>query len=223
MLENEEKKSADILISGYLKDELTPDEIKELISWIKLDQSNKKYFDECCEVWITAKASLKIPGYRAQEGFWRFKHSILPDKGQRTEPNGRSLVKTLLKYAAIFIIAFSSGSILFFYLGKNRSINPERSFSELVVPLGSQVRYSFPDGTEVSLNAGSKLKFDNYFGVSERIVQLEGEGYFKVKEDTVMPFIVRTPFLNVTALGTEFNIKAYADDKTVETLSLIHI
>lgn len=215
--ENENKLSADILIAGYLKGELTPDETKELINWIKLDKANKHYFDECCEIWVTARASLKVPGYHAQEGFWKFKQRIVTDKELSVVPKRTGLFKVMLKYAAIFILAFTSGGILFYYLGKGHSVKPEQSSSELTVPLGSQVRYSFPDGTEVTLNAGSTLKFDNSFGVKTRIVQLEGEGYFKVKEDTIRPFIVETPFLNVTALGTEFNIKAYADDKTVET------
>ncbi len=217
MQENENLQSADILIAGYLKGELTPDETKELINWIKLDKANKQYFDECCEIWITARASLKVPGYHAQEGFWKFKQSILTDKKLPADRERTSLIKIVLRYAAIIILAFSSGGVLFYYLGKGHPVNQEQSFSELTVPLGSQVRYSFPDGSEVTLNAGSTLKFDNSFGIKTRMVQLEGEGYFKVKEDTVRPFIVETPFLNVTALGTEFNIKAYADDKTVET------
>src|SRR4030042_6396115 len=217
MQENDNKQSADILISGYLKGELTSDETRELINWIKLSKANKQYFDECCEVWITAKASLKNPGYRVQEGFWKFKHRIETGKELRIDSNKTSLSKVILRYAAIIIIAFSSSGILFYYLGKNQVISTERSFNELVVPLGSQAQFFLSDGTEITLNAGSTLKYDNLFNISERIVQLEGEGYFKVAEDTSKPFIVKTPFLNVTALGTEFNVKAYAGDKTVET------
>ena len=217
MQENENTQSADILISAYLKGELTPGEIKELLNWIKLSEANKKYFDECCEVWITARASSKEPGYRAQEGFWKFKQRIVPDEELGIDSNRTSLFKIVLRYAAIFIIAFSSSGILFYYLGKQGSVNTERSFSELVVPLGSQVQFFLSDGTEVTLNAGSTLKYDNLFGISDRIVQLEGEGYFKVTEDPDRPFIVKTPLLNVIALGTEFNVKAYADEKTIET------
>jgi ferric-dicitrate binding protein FerR (iron transport regulator) len=77
--------------------------------------------------------------------------------------------------------------------------------------------FTLPDGTEVTLNAGSRLKYDNWFGINERVVQLEGEGYFKVAKDAKKPFIVKTSYLNVRALGTEFNVKAYSDDNTIET------
>ena len=49
------------------------------------------------------------------------------------------------------------------------------------------------------------------------MVQLEGEAYFKVAKDRERPFTVRTSHLNIMALGTEFNIKSYSDDKRIET------
>jgi len=213
----ESKQPADYLISGYLKGELTLDETRELVEWIKLNKTNKKYFDECCEVWLTARASLKNPGYSVQKGFWMFRQKITPAGDLKFEPNKASLFNIITRYAAIFIIAFSLGGLLFFFLGKNLVDNSGQSFSELVVPLGSRAQVSLTDGTVVTLNAGSTLKYDNHFGIKERVVDLEGEGYFKVAQATDKPFIVRTPYLNVTALGTEFNVKAYSTDKTIET------
>jgi ferric-dicitrate binding protein FerR (iron transport regulator) len=83
--------------------------------------------------------------------------------------------------------------------------------------MGSRAQFTLSDGTMAILNAGSRLKFDNRFGIDERVVRLEGEGYFKVAKDTSRPFIVKTSHLNVMALGTAFNVKAYSDDKTIET------
>jgi ferric-dicitrate binding protein FerR (iron transport regulator) len=131
--------------------------------------------------------------------------------------NKSNIFKAITRYAAIFILAFSFSGILFFYAGKNRVTKPKQSFSELIVPLGSRVQFSLPDGTAVTLNAGSKLKYDNRFGITERVVHLEGEGYFKVAKDASKPFTVKTQYLNVFALGTEFDVKAYPDDKTIET------
>ena len=213
----ERKQSADNLISVYLNDELTPDETKKLISWIKLNKVNKKYFDEYCEIWITAKASLRNPGYSVQEGFWKFKQKIKAIEDLQIDSNKTNLFKIVTRYAAVFIVTFSLSGLLFYYIGRNRVTNPKQSFSELIVPLGSRALSSLSDGTSVTLNAGSRLKYDNRFGIDDRVVQLEGEGYFKVAEDAERPFIVKTSSLNVIALGTEFNVKAYSDDKTIET------
>jgi len=213
----ENKQSPDDFIPGYLKGELTADETKELISWIKLDSANKRYFDEYCEIWITAKASQKSYVYNFNKGFWKFKQKIKTGEDLSVGINKISLFKTLTRYAAIFIVAFSLSGLLFYYIGKNRVTNPKQGFSELIVPLGSRVQFSLSDGTEGTLNAGSRLKYDNLFGITDRVVQLEGEGYFKVAKDSKKPFTVKTSHLNILALGTTFNIKAYPEDKTIET------
>jgi len=217
MQTKEKKQSPDDLIPGYLKGELTADETRELIRWIKLDRANKRHFDEYCEIWITAKASLKNPGYHIQKGFWKFKQKIRGDEDKAIDFNKTNLFKIITRYAAIFIVTFSLSGLLFYYIGKNQVSNPELSFSELIIPMGSRAQFSLSDGTAVTLNAGSRLKYDNRFGIEDRVVQLEGEGYFKVAKDANRLFIVKTSHLNVSALGTEFNVKAYAVDNTIET------
>lgn len=71
------------------------------------------------------------------------------------------------------------------------------------------------DGTEVMLNAGSRLQYDKDFSSSERVVVLEGEAFFDVAKDSLRPFKVRTGDITTQALGTSFNVKAYSD-KQVE-------
>ncbi len=211
------KKTEEDLICGYLKGDLTPEETRELIDWIKLNKANKQTFDECCELWITTRSASKNPGYNAQEGFWKFRQMIRKSDQQVTIPSKVRFLRTAIRYAAIFIIAFLSGGFLFYQFDHRISSMPAQGKSELVIPLGSRASYTLADGTVVTLNAGSTLRIDNHFGIKDRIVELEGEGYFKVSEDRKKPFIVKTSYLTVTALGTEFNVKAYPFDNTIET------
>jgi transmembrane sensor len=211
------KKTEEDLICGYLKDDLTPEETRELIDWIKLDKANKQTFDECCELWITTRSASKNPGYNAQEGFWKFRQKIKNSDQSVSIPSKTRFLWRAIRYAAIFIIAFLSGGFLFYQFGIQSTSRTAQSISELVVPMGSRAQFTLADGTVVTLNAGSTLRTDNHFGIDDRIVELEGEGYFKVAKDKLKPFIVKTPYLKVTALGTEFNVKAYLVDKTIET------
>jgi transmembrane sensor len=213
----ENKETTDNLIPGYLKGELTDIEIRELINWIKLDSANKRNFDEYCEIWLMAKASSRHPGYNFQEGFLKFRQKIQAQKDFQFGSNKTNLFKTFARFAAIFVVAFSLGGLLVFFIGKNQASNTEQSLSELIVPLGSRAQFTLSDGTSVTLNSGSRLKCDNLFGISDRVVQLEGEGYFKVAKDSDKPFTVKTSHLSIRALGTVFNVKAYTDDKTIET------
>jgi transmembrane sensor len=217
MQKKENKQSHENLIPGFLKGELTADETRDLISWIKSEKINKRYFDEYCEIWITARSNLKNPGYIFHEGFWKFKQKINVERGSSVDRNKTNLFKKTARYAAIFIVAASLSGLLFYYVGRNRAIDNGQNFSELIVPMGSRAQFSLSDGTTVTLNAGSSLKYDNRFGISDRVEQLEGEGYFKIAKDSKKPFTVKTTHLNVMALGTIFNVKAYSGDKTIET------
>lgn len=83
--------------------------------------------------------------------------------------------------------------------------------NELVIPRGGENTVVLADGTTVHLNAGSKLTYPVRFAGKRRTVVLQGEAYFEVTKDENRPFVVQTHLGEVTVLGTEFNINAYAD------------
>lgn len=83
------------------------------------------------------------------------------------------------------------------------------------VPNGSITSLTLPDGTQVTLNSGSKLDYPSTFNDKQRVVELSGEAIFKVTKNPNQPFIVRTPHLDVKVLGTVFNLKSYSTDKNV--------
>lgn len=93
------------------------------------------------------------------------------------------------------------------------------AFRKVITPRGKTFEVTLSDGTQVTLNADSKFTFPaNFLGKPERIVQLEGEAFFKVAKDAKHPFIVVTPSITTTVLGTEFVVKAYAEGNPQVTL-----
>lgn len=88
--------------------------------------------------------------------------------------------------------------------------------SEVSTRYGSKSNIVLPDGTKVSLNAGSKLTYDKNFGESVRNVQLTGEAYFDVVHNAEKPFVIHTKAMEIKVLGTEFNVKSYPDENTTE-------
>lgn len=79
----------------------------------------------------------------------------------------------------------------------------------LDVPAGESYKLTLSDGTEVWLNAATRLRFPFRFGKSSREVYVAGEAYFNVAKDAQRPFIVRTALNSVQVLGTAFNINTY--------------
>jgi transmembrane sensor len=127
-----------------------------------------------------------------------------------------NLQLNLMRVAAIVVIAFLIGGTLSYFLLRT-GIKKAESFCEISAPLGSTSEIVLPDNSRVWLNAGSKIKYSTSFNQKDRFLFLEGEGYFKVAKNKELPFIVDAFGFEVKAVGTEFNVKAYKDDATIET------
>ncbi len=91
------------------------------------------------------------------------------------------------------------------------------SYATLDVPRGYTYQFALADGTQVWLNAGSRLRYPLSFGEHAREVELSGEAFFDVAHDPQRPFRVLSAEHAVEVLGTEFNVKAYPQDGAVYT------
>ena len=94
----------------------------------------------------------------------------------------------------------------------------EIQYSSIWVPRGGEYNFTLSDGTNVWLNADSKLRFPMVFSGGVREVYLEGEAYFEVIKDSLAPFVVYTNVTTTRVLGTSFCIKAYEDEEVRTTL-----
>jgi len=90
---------------------------------------------------------------------------------------------------------------------------------QVSTPAGGFYNLTLSDGTQVWLNAASNLSYLSVFTGKERRVRLSGEAYFAVSKQKDKPFVVETSSGDVTALGTQFNVKSY--DQEIMTTSLV--
>ena len=88
----------------------------------------------------------------------------------------------------------------------------------LSVPRGQNFKLVLPDGTNVWMNAESRLTYPSRFTGNERFVQLSGEAYFQVTKDHSHPFVVQTDGLQARVLGTELNVRHYVNGEVHVTL-----
>ena len=91
----------------------------------------------------------------------------------------------------------------------------QMEYNTIIVPRGGEYSLALADGTRIKINSDSKLTFPHRFMGEERRVRLEGEALFDVVKDKEHPFIVKTDDMEVEALGTTFNVKAYEDDARI--------
>lgn len=81
---------------------------------------------------------------------------------------------------------------------------------------GQQRKLVLPDGTRVTLNAGSSISYPQEFEEDVRKVSLSGEAFFDVKRNEKQPFVIKTGDVVTKVLGTSFNISAYPENKAVQ-------
>lgn len=186
--------------------------------WIKENQENRKLLDQIIELWQVTLVPGRKDIYDENIAWKNFKNSLRVterEMNKRYSIIGLKNLNRILSIAAILCIIFVSAFLLY----KNSITKPNHIYSEFIVPYGSKSRINLPDSSVIWINAGSKLKYSNQFGAKNRNVFLSGEAYFEIKESK-HPFVVITNKINIGVVSTKFNVKAYPEEKTVETTVL---
>ena len=209
----EENKHIDELIANYLTEGLDKNALDELKTWIAASAENQQYFIRQREIWFSAVSREAASVYDKDKAFENFRNRVESQKEiQSTSRRGFSL-SALWRYAAVVAIIIAVGCISYW----QGEVNVKDTFADISVeaPLGSKTKLYLPDGTLVWLNAGSRMTYSQGFGVDNRKVELEGEGYFEVKRNEKIPFFVKTKDLQLQGLGTKFNVRDYPEDHEV--------
>ena len=158
---------------------------------------------EQTEILPIAKNEVQVPGSRAV--------LILPD-GRKVDLENEVLRSDLAQSDSLLLI--STRSL------KYRDIDsPDTTevFHTLEIPRGGEYLLTLSDGTIIYLNSESTLSFPVKFQGKERKVYLTGEAYFKVAKNTEHPFVVTAGELEVLVTGTTFGVRAYKDEKDIQT------
>lgn len=89
---------------------------------------------------------------------------------------------------------------------------------KLTTPVGKDYTVLLSDGSQVNINADSRLEYPSKFEGKERRVKLQGEAYFSVAKDPAHPFYVETDQMELRVTGTKFNVNTYGGKATRVTL-----
>lgn len=195
-------------------------ELKELLKHpVALEYFKKEYLLN----------SAVFPGDKQVNEAWdriqkQIEESYIPEYSNVRKIRNYSWFRTVAASVAMFIL----GALVYYFafdfnkgiglVGFSHKIeSPEKLTTKIYVPLGSRSKIELPDGTSVHLNAGSMLEYGMDYGADSRNVKLEGEAYFKVAKKDSCLFTVMAKNTSISALGTEFNVKAYREENFVQT------
>lgn len=199
----------DRLIDQYISGQADKDCIEQLKRWSLESDTYRIYIRNRIELWYASGTLYGPKQPDAELAFLRFKKRIK----EQTSENHPQKQKPLIPYfwriaAAILILVLPLAG---YWGGKQ---NMQNAFADIVIeaPVGARTCMYLPDGTQVWLNACSRLTYSQGFGINNRHLKLEGEGYFEVSHNEELPFTIHTQEVDVTVLGTQFNFKNYTDD-----------
>ena len=204
----------DLIISFLSGNGPAPDQ-DILLDWVNQSEENRAYFLKMQSIWLGTGQSSGVDMVNTEKALLKIQQAT--GTGTReTSKRSFSLVSRISGIAAAFLMMFLLGGLASYYLVGDRG--DDTTIASVYAPKGSKAQTVLPDGSEVWLNAGSKLSYNNtsYFR-KNREVRLAGEAYFQVVTDRDRPFVVKVNGLDIKALGTEFNVKAYPEEKIVET------
>lgn len=196
------------LIYKELKGIISPEEAKDLREWKKQSSENQTISEETRQVWIESE-QYELPFELDHDAdFAKMKSTITtsntPSKVVIIRPR-----RLWLRAIAAAVIVLLGATFLF------QNINTEVEWK--TVAANSEIQeLLLADGSKVWLNSGSTLSYPAEFSTTERPIKLNGEAFFKVSKDANRPFQVTTGRTTVTVLGTEFNVRDIANERTFE-------
>jgi len=206
------------LLCHYLDGSLTNADETVLKNWLDADKRNRDRFDRLRKIWDTPEISLPLPD---MEQAWKNIMDRIDAQEQATTkevsfklkiyntPFIWHLFKTrIVPTAALMLILIGSAYLM---LKRQQPV----TMNEISVAITRQDTVALPDGTQLVLDAGSIFRYPEKFSEKDRTVYLQGEGYFEVVSDPDRPFIVHADGALIRVLGTEFNVRAWQQDRKV--------
>jgi len=199
------------LLSRILCGEATSEEKEEFYRKLGESKDDEELFYQVKSLWIKSSMFNKTMDVDSEfDILWkRIKPTV--------RPNSRYIGQRIIQYAAMVLLILSIGGLAGYFISKDNFEAHDMGMQKYSATKGSVSIVEFADGTKVWLNSGSELTYREDHKSKERLAELTGEAYFEVTHREDFPLLVKVGQIVVRDLGTTFNIRAYTEDKTIET------
>ena len=199
------------LAFAYFAGKISKADEKKLFEFIQKEEQNYQQFKDWERAWmLSEKEDLRTAReWESLQCRIRTHEAVNP----MISKSGSDLWRWAVAIAAMFVLIAGGTWVV---LNTTTFMN-KAQYIVFEAPYGEKSKMTFPDGTVVWLNAGSSLKYSNKYNTDDRVVELEGEGYFEVAKKKKIPFVVHTRGYDVVVKGPKFNVTAYPEDSNITT------
>ncbi len=185
----------------HLLGEASPEEEQAVAEWMKESETHQEYYNQFKKIWDQSKSLASGSNVDVNKAWERFQNKISGQHEPAKILNHRRF--SWLRIAASVILVAGLGITLFMLVNKNTE--PK----EMVAQTGQNVLIdTLSDGSIITLNKRSTVTYPSKFKGNTRAIALKGEAFFNVAPDKKKPFIISVNDVQVTVVGTSFNIKS---------------
>lgn len=200
MINNEKNIIPIELLTKFLANEANAKEVAIIEKWRNSSESNQNEFKSFSKLWNTTNGLGNTQDINLDAEWQRMENAITGSKTRTiTLKNYIRVAAAVLILATLSVLGLKQTQLI--------------SHKSDTIALNDIV---LPDGSKISLNAGSKISYDKDFGKKHRDIVLKGEGYFEVSKNKDLPFRIRANEAKIEVVGTRFNIKAYKNQSEVK-------
>lgn len=228
------------LIVKYLSNDLSDEERAFVLEWINSNEQVRKYFDELKNTWRLAALKDSLKAINVESELRRLEQKIsitdiennlVPavesseDEKSREKSTFYKLIIPAAVAASVLLVMVLSGGLFNDSSDKNKkAVTFETKSKDTIVQSrtrheintsGRLRKFLLPDGTAVTLSDKSEISFQDPLNGNRRDITLIGKAYFNITKDETRPFTVFSGGLSTTALGTKFNVTAFAKEKFI--------
>jgi len=161
--------------------------------WLVADDANVTYYNQLKKIWDDSRQLAQTATVDENRAWQKFQQRIHPAPVRHTAFGWIRIAASVIIIAAIGLLA---------YWALN---NPAKEMT--MVAQQTVLNDTLPDGSVVTVNKGSSISYLSKFKGKTRPVALKGEAFFNVKPNQEKPFIISVNDVQITVLGTSFNVK----------------
>ena len=195
------------LLLKFISGSVSSEEREKVLEWINANEENRKQYCQLKNYWVL-------------ERYKTFQQET-PTTITNKKGTNKKIIRYVIEIAAVLLVLIAPAIFYLTHYTRKPVIPPQKIAQfEYVVHSGVKGMVELPDGSKVWLNSSSSLKCPQKFDSLQRVVEIEGEGYFEVVPNKNWPMYVKTyKGYGVKVTGTTFNISSYANEnKLIVTL-----
>lgn len=217
-------------LARFVTSEATPDEAENTRQWLESDSARLELSQRMREAWELAKvddswnsraAWHRIASQRDDAGVLSgiATQNITPRThpqvkfGRRSGDNKKYWFRwPAVAGIAAALVLVAGGAVATRVLKNGAAPTPRVAkaevMNEILTRRAQRATIQLTDGTRITLNVDSRLRYPQGYGVTSRDLYLEGEAFFDVAHSSI-PFIVHTAQGSARDVGTRFVVTAY--------------